>query len=75
MEPSVVHLVSPHRGAFCGVEGHEIYTRKGIELAGLKRLAEVNCEECLRAGAEHYRKAAREADALADKIERSSSKG
>lgn len=48
-----VHLVSPHRGSFCGLEGHEIYTRKDRELAGMNRLAEVNCRECLVMASAH----------------------
>ncbi|MHC4644296.1 MAG: hypothetical protein ACYTBJ_02250 [Planctomycetota bacterium] len=41
-----VHLVSPHGGSYCGLDAHEIYTVKGPELVGMKRLPEVNCAEC-----------------------------
>jgi hypothetical protein len=44
-----VHLVKETRGcSYCGIESYKIYTKKGVELAGMNRLAEVTCNTCLR---------------------------
>jgi hypothetical protein len=44
------HLVSPRGGATCcGIEAHEIYTRKGPALVGARQLVEVDCQQCLSA--------------------------
>ena len=52
-----IHLKNPvSGGTFCGLEGHEVYTRKDRELAGMKRLAEVNCKACLANAMEYFQK-------------------
>jgi hypothetical protein len=53
------HLVSPEGGTFCGMEAHEVYTRKDRELVGMTRLAEVDCKACLDRGAAYYWNAGR----------------
>jgi hypothetical protein len=65
-----IHLKNPVSGnTFCGIAGHKIYTKKGMELVGLKRLTEVNCLGCLLRAPRYYCLKKLEAADLHDKVE------
>ncbi len=64
-----VHLVKPKTGTtFCGIETHKIYTKKGVELAGMTRLVEVNCIQCLSDAEVFYEGKSDMNSTIADKI-------
>jgi len=51
---ATVHLMSPEPTTFCGLDSHKVYMDKDLQLVNLKRLVEVDCEECLWKAIEHY---------------------